>query len=133
MNAVLDPNIKPNNGEGKYNIGDFVRIALMDRPYFKSTFQWYHNGVPIDSNKDGRIIGADTFALDITSLQPEDSGSYTCTYLSPIKTGGTYPEKTYGPIVISVRDTSGMPAGGVVTLSLLVLGLGMGGVRVFRK
>lgn len=133
VNAVLDPNIQPNNGKGKYNIGDFVRIALMDRPYFKSTFQWYHNGVPIESNKDGRIIGADTFALDITSLQPEDSGSYTCTYLSPIKTGGTYPEKTYGPIVISVRDTSGMPAGGVVTLSLLVLGLGMGGVRVFRK
>lgn len=131
VNAVLDPSLVPSTGEGSYKTGDFVRIPVLDRPKSNSTFQWFRNGVPIANEKEGRITGANARALTISSLEVGDAGAYTCNYTRWYPT--TYQQTTYGPINITVRDVSGMPVGGLVTLSMLVLTFGAGGVLVVRK
>lgn len=100
VNAVLNPAIIPKTGEGRYNFGDSVRIALLDRPKYNSTFQWYRNGVPV-SAKDPRIRGANSRTLEIVSLVPEDAGNYTCVYRRPSPSNAI---TTYGPITIFVRE-----------------------------
>lgn len=130
VNAVLDPTLTPKTGEGRYNIGDFVRIAVLTRPTYNSTFQWYRNGVPLE-NKDVRIVGANSRALDILSLEPGDSGDYTCVYNRWVPVGA-YPQDTYGPIKIQVREGP-IPVGGALMLTLLALTVGAGGVHVIRR
>jgi len=133
VNATLDPNLTPKTGEGNYRAGDFVRIPLLDRAWYKSTFQWFRDGQPIMNDKDGHVSGADTPALDILAAQPGDSGNYTCVYQGPTKVGGVYPEKTYGPIKISVREVGVMPAGGFAALSILAVTMGLGSAWMIRR
>ncbi len=51
-------------------------------------FQWFKDGVPLVN--DGRVIGADTRTLQISSLVIEDTGDYTAEYEGHNKHGLTY-------------------------------------------
>lgn len=131
VDAALNPGLGPTDGAGRYEVGDSVRIAVLDKPKYDSTFQWFRNGAPI-SNKADHFAGVGSRALDIISLQPEDTGAYTCVYTLPSKVGGVYPQATYGPINISVREGV-LPAGSLAGLSILALAVAACGLRVVRR
>jgi len=131
VDAALNPNIMPEDGAGRYEMGDFVRITVLDKPKYNSTFQWFRNGVPL-ADKADHYSGLGSRSLDIPSLQSGDTGAYTCVYTLPNKVGGIYPQATYGPINISVREGA-VPAGSAAGLSLLVLALSGCGLGVMRR
>ncbi|MCK5861483.1 MAG: hypothetical protein KAH38_03295, partial [Candidatus Hydrogenedentes bacterium] len=120
LTAALTPTIIPKTGAGSYFPGRFTRIAVLEHAKWNSPWQWYRDGVPLVD--DGRITGANQRNLDILSLQPGDSGDYTCDY---IPKAGTKAE-IYGPIHIVVADGT-VPAGSAMMLTLIALAIGGAG------
>jgi len=91
VDATLDPTLTPETGTGVYGAGDFVRIALLERPFYQSTYQWYRDGVPITNDKDGHIAGADTRTLDI--LAEKWAACILSRPMAPLKSPSAMSEK----------------------------------------
>ncbi|MFP4501214.1 MAG: immunoglobulin domain-containing protein [Candidatus Hydrogenedentota bacterium] len=71
---------------------------------------------------DGRSAGVQARSLVILPLTVEDSGAYTCTFTSAVKTGDTF-----GPVYVTV--VTEVPWGTLAGLVLLVALLGLLGAR----
>lgn len=122
--AALNPAIVPKTGEGLYEAGDSVRLAVLPAVSWDSTYQWYRNGQPVANN--ARISGATSRCLNILPLAAGDDGDYTCTYKNSMKQN-----VTYGPI--SVRVGAELPVAGIGGLLALASLAGLGGVVALRR
>ncbi len=130
VSAALNPNAVPRTGEGTHWEGRFLRLAVLEHAKWNSPWQWYRDGVPLED--DGRITGANRRNLDILSLQPGDTGLYTCDYVPKEPPYGDKSVETYGPINVVVTEGA-VPAGGISTLSLIALALGAAGITAIRR
>ena len=126
LNAALSPGKRPYTGEGHYFEGSFVRIAVLEHSKWNSPWQWYRDGVPLVD--DGRITGANRRNLDILSLEPGDTGAYTCDYNPKNSTK----LETYGPINIVVREGE-VPAGSSMALAAIALAFGGAGAVALKR
>ncbi len=103
-----------NSRGGFYEAGDELCLRIPEALEPGPPYQWMRDGIYLTS--DGRITGALSRSLNITMLEPADSGMYMCRYRDAAKT-----DQIFGPVSVVVADAVPAVAGGGMLVLVMAL------------
>lgn len=109
---------------GVFEAGDDFCLRIPDSLGGEAPYQWCHNGQPLISQ--GRISGARSRTLSVTSLTVADSGAYSCVY----ETGDGKAAAEFGPAHVLVVEN--LPASSGAGLAAAAVLLALSGVLIMN-